>query len=148
MTQPLREERASPFGVCPAADADCTELAKVGQATTGLAPSSATEIEWLVDGAATYAAILEAVAEAKHHVHLEYYIFTPDRVGTALRDALVERARAGVEVRMLLDAVGSARVRKSFLQPLLNAGADIQWFHPSQLLKPFKRPWVNMRTHR
>lgn len=133
--------------VCPP-DADCTELAKVGQATTGLAPSSATEIEWLVDGAATYAAILEAVAEAKHHVHLEYYIFTPDRVGTALRDALVERARAGVEVRMLLDAVGSARVRKSFLQPLLDAGADIQWFHPSQLLKPFKRPWLNLRTHR
>jgi len=55
--------------VCPP-DADCTELAKIAQATTGLAPSSATEVTWLVDGAATYAALLEAVAQARDHVHL------------------------------------------------------------------------------
>ncbi len=133
--------------VCPP-DADCTELARLGQATTGLAPSSATGVEWLVDGAATYAAILQAVAQARHHVHLEYYIFEPDHAGTALRDALVERARAGIKVRLLLDAVGSSKVRRKFLQPLLDAGGEAVWFHPSQLLKPFKRPWFNLRTHR
>lgn len=133
--------------VCPA-DADCTELAKVAQATTGLAPSSATAVQWLVDGAATYAAILEAVAQARRHIHLEYYIFNPDHAGTTLRDALVERARAGVKVRLLLDAVGSSKIRKAFLRPLLDAGGEAVWFHPSQLLKPFKRPWVNLRTHR
>ncbi|MCH3828600.1 hypothetical protein LZB50_09545, partial [Campylobacter jejuni] len=84
--------------VCPP-DSDCTELAKVAQATTGLAPSSATEVTWLVDGAATYAALLDAIAQARDHVHLEYYIFNPDHAGTALRDALVERAQAGVQVR-------------------------------------------------
>lgn len=80
--------------VCPP-DSDCTELAKVAQATTGLAPSSATEVTWLVDGAATYAALLDAIAQARDHVHLEYYIFNPDHAGTALRDALVERAQIG-----------------------------------------------------
>lgn len=129
-------------------DGEFSELSRIGQATTGLAPSSATEVDWLVDGAATYAAILEAIAQAEHHVHLEYYIFQPDHAGTALRDALVERARAGVAVRLLLDAVGSSKLRKHFLQPLLDAGGEAVWFHPSQLLKPFKRPWVNMRTHR
>ncbi len=133
--------------VCPP-DADCTELAKIAQATTGLAPSSATEVEWLVDGAATYRALLEAIAQARDHLHLEYYIFNPDHAGTALRDALVERARAGVRVRLLLDAVGSSAIRKRFLAPLLEAGAEVVWFHPRQLLKPFKRPWLNMRTHR
>ncbi|MCF7752429.1 cardiolipin synthase [Bacillus subtilis subsp. subtilis] len=133
--------------VCPP-DADCTELAKIAQATTGLAPTSATEVEWLVDGAATYTALLAAVAQARDHVHVEYYIFNPDHAGTALRDALVERARAGVRVRLLLDAVGSSAIRKRFLQPLLDAGGEVAWFHPRQLLKPFKRPWLNMRTHR
>lgn len=133
--------------VCPP-DADCTELAKIAQATTGLAPSSATEVTWLVDGAATYAALLEAVAQARDHVHLEYYIFNPDHAGTALRDALVERAQAGVQVRLLLDAVGSSALPRRFLQPLLDAGGEAIWFHPRQLLKPFKRPWLNLRTHR
>ncbi|WP_267119698.1 cardiolipin synthase, partial [Xanthomonas sacchari] len=135
--------------VCPP-DADCTELAKIAQATTGLAPSSATAVQWLVDGAATYEAILRDIGAAQHHVHLEYYIFNPDRTGTRIRDALVERARAGVRVRLLLDAVGSSQVRKRFLRPLLEAGAEVAWFHPTQLLRPFKfkRPWVNLRTHR
>ena len=93
--------------VCPP-DVKCTELVRLGQATTGLPPSSATAVEWLVDGAATYAAILDAVAAARRHVNLEYYIFEPDHAGTALRDALIERAMAGVKVRLLLDAVGSS----------------------------------------
>ena len=110
--------------------------------------STATQVEWLVDGAATDAAILAAVAGARRHVNLEYYIFEPDHAGTALRDALVERARAGVKVRLLLDAVGSSGIRRRFMQPLLDAGGEVAWFHPRQLLKPFKRPWLNLRTHR
>ncbi|MCD9085196.1 cardiolipin synthase [Stenotrophomonas sp. SY1] len=129
-------------------DEDCSELARVGQATTGLALSSATDVDWLVDGAATYAAIIQAIGQARRHVNLEYYIFEPDHAGTAMRDALVERARNGVKVRLLLDAVGSSRIRRRFLQPLLDAGAEVAWFHPRQLLKPFKRPWLNLRTHR
>ncbi|MCL7714862.1 cardiolipin synthase [Stenotrophomonas mori] len=142
-----REGMESYSSACPP-DVDCTELSRIGQATTGLAPSTAVQVDWLVDGAVTYAAILRAVAGARRHVNLEYYIFEPDHAGTALRDALIERARAGVTVRLLLDAVGSSRIRRRFLQPLREAGAEVVWFHPRQLLKPFKRPWLNMRTHR
>lgn len=133
--------------VCPA-DGHCDELTRVGQATTGLAPSTATGVDWLVDGAATYAAILAAIAAARRHVNLEYYIFEPDHAGTALRDALVARVRDGIKVRLLLDAVGSSKIKRRFLQPLLDAGGEVAWFHPQQLLKPFKRPWLNLRTHR
>ncbi|MFT4197970.1 MAG: cardiolipin synthase [Pseudoxanthomonas sp.] len=131
---------------CPPDEA-CTELALLGQATTGLPPSSARAVRLLVDGGATYDALLEAIAGARNHVHLEYYIFEPDRIGTRVRDALVERARAGVEVRLLLDAVGSAKVGARFLQPLHAAGGHSAWFHPTRF-RPFTRPWVNLRSHR
>ena len=87
------------------------------------------------------------MASATNHVHLEYYIYMPDQTGTLLRDALVERARAGVKVRLLLDAVGSSAVSDRFLQPLLDAGGEFAWFHPTRF-RPFTRTWVNLRTHR
>ena len=130
-----------------AAGSQCLELARLAQSTTGLPPSSATAMHWLVDGNATYAALLEAIAGARHHVHLEYYIWNPDRTGLRLRDALVARARAGVHVRLLLDAVGAARMRRRHLQPLLDAGAEVGWFHPTRF-RPFTRPWLNLRSHR
>ena len=142
-----RDDMSSYRAVCPVDD-NASELSKVAQSTTGLPPSTATSLHWLVDGGNAYPAILEAVRQARHHIHLMYYIYTPEQNGTALRDALIERARAGVQVRLLLDAIGSSKVRKAFLQPLRDAGAEVFWFHPSQLLRPFKRPWMNLRTHR
>lgn len=131
---------------CPI-DENCSELAMLAQTTTGLPPASATSVQLLVDGAATYDAIVDAIAAARNHVHLEYYIFAADRTGSRIRDALVERARAGVKVRLLLDAVGCGGVKDSFFRPLVEAGGEFSWFHPTRL-RPFTRPWVNMRTHR
>lgn len=124
-----------------------SELATLAQASSGQPPSSATSMQLLVDGASTYQTILEAVAEARNHIHLEYYIFTADTTGTRLRDALTERAAAGVKVRLLLDAVGCTGLRRQFLQPLIDAGGQFQWFHPTRF-KLFTRPWLNLRTHR
>lgn len=131
---------------CPASP-DCKELALLGQSTTGLPPSTATSAQMLVDGAATYDAIISAIAGARNHIHLEYYIYQPDQSGTRIRDALVERARAGVKVRVLLDKVGSSSVRRTFFQPLLDAGGELAWFHPISF-RPLKRSWMNLRTHR
>lgn len=132
--------------VCPA-NAECDELSKLGQSTTGLPPSTATNIDLLIDGAATFDAIVEAIGNARKHVHLEYYIYEPDQSGTRIRDALIERAKAGIEVKLLLDGVGSSRARHKFLRPLVEAGGQVAWFHPIKL-RFFRRPWVNMRSHR
>ncbi|MBJ7575506.1 cardiolipin synthase [Luteimonas sp. MC1828] len=126
---------------------DGVELARLSQATTGLPLSSARSVRLLVDGAAKYQALLADIAEARHHVHLEYYIYEPDQTGAALRDALVERARAGVAVRLLVDAVGSGGARR-FFKPLLDAGGEVAWFHPMRLGQFWHRPWANLRTHR
>lgn len=131
---------------CPL-DQDCTEMGLLAQATTGLPPSTATSVRLLIDGAVTCESLLDAIAAARNHIHLEYYIYRPDYTGTLLRDALIERARAGIKVRLLLDAVGSSSIRRSFLAPLLQAGAEFAWFHPTRF-RPFTRPWLNLRTHR
>ncbi|HLM52862.1 MAG TPA: cardiolipin synthase, partial [Pseudoxanthomonas sp.] len=124
-----------------------TELGVLAQAVTGLPPSTCNSVELLIDGAATFDALIEAIATARDHVHVEYYIWMPDRTGTRLRDALVERARAGIRVRLLLDAMGASKLSRRFLRPLLQAGGEMAWFHPTRL-RPFSRPWLNLRTHR
>lgn len=128
--------------------AQAKELSLLAQATSGLPPSSARQARWLVDGAATYAALINDIGRAECHIHLEYYIYASDHSGTAIRDALIERARAGVKVRLLLDAVGSARVKRGFFQPLLDAGGELAWFHPARFGRIWTRTWVNLRTHR
>ncbi|HVR81164.1 MAG TPA: cardiolipin synthase [Luteimonas sp.] len=143
-----RARVALPAGEDAVDTSDAIELSRLAQATTGLHVSSATVVQLLVDGAATYDALLADVRQAQHHVHLEYYIYAADRSGTALRDALVERARAGVAVRLLLDAVGCADTPRAFFAPLIEAGGELAWFHPMRLGRIWKRPWLNMRSHR
>ncbi len=124
-------------------------LSKLAEACTQFKASSATQATVLVGGAACFADILRVIAQARYHVHLEYYIFEPDHTGTQFRDALIERARAGVKVRLLLDAVGSARINDTFLQPLLMAGAEVAFFHRTRIRwRGLWKPKINLRTHR
>ena len=123
-------------------------LDRMALAMTGFPATTATRVELLVDGGATYAALLVAIAAACHHVHVEYYIYAGDRTGTLIRDALVERAKAGVKVRVLLDGVGS-KLAKDFARPLHDAGVELAFFHPVRWwMAPFSRPKLNMRSHR
>lgn len=135
-------------GCIDACSPDAQELATLAHASTGFALSSARDVRLLVDGAATYDALIEAIGGARHQVHLEYYIYTPDTSGGALRDALVACARRGVKVRLLLDAIGSAKCSRAFLAPLVDAGGEVAWFHPTRFWRFWSRPWLNMRTHR
>ncbi|MCB1775824.1 MAG: cardiolipin synthase [Candidatus Competibacteraceae bacterium] len=118
-------------------------LARVGQG----APMPAIGITVLETGDACYEAIETAIMAAQHHIHLEYYIWQPDLIGVRLRDALIEKARHGVQVRLLLDAIGSDRINHRFLKPLQNAGVQIAWFNPIGLRR-FRLKYVNFRTHR
>ncbi|MGY0505841.1 cardiolipin synthase [Luteimonas sp. e5] len=127
------------------------ELQRMVAACAGFPPSSATRLELLVDGGGKYPRLLADIAAARHAVHLEYYIYNPDRTGTELRDALVAAATRGVRVRLLLDAVGAKKSSRRFFQPLLDAGGEVQWFHPlrfGRMLRFWQRPWLNLRTHR
>jgi cardiolipin synthase len=123
------------------------QMAKLGTATCGLPVSSAVDVELLSGGARTFDAIFEAVRAAQNHIHLEYYIFEPDKIGTALRDLLIERAKQGVTVRLLIDALGSKRIGRNFMAPMLEAGVKVALFHDTKIGRRL-RPVTNYRTHR
>lgn len=118
-------------------------LERLGQGTPAPAASAAV----LETGDACFQAIEAAIEAASHHVHLEYYMWQPDRVGTRLRDLLIAKARAGVEIRLLLDAIGSDHTDHRFIRPLLNAGAEFAWFNPISLRR-LRPNHINFRTHR
>ena len=126
---------------------DSADMARLAAATTGFPPTRSADVRLLIGGARCFDALLEAIAAAEGHVHLEYYILDPDQTGTLLRDALVERARAGVRVRLLLDTLGSSRLSARFLAPLRAAGVEIAWFHPFRL-RWIRSPRLNLRNHR
>jgi cardiolipin synthase len=123
------------------------QLAALGMASCGLPISTATSVELLSGGARTFDAIFESIRQARDHVHLEYYIFEPDRIGSALRELLIERARNGVAVRVLLDALGSKRIGRQFMAPMRAAGIQVALFHDSRIGRRL-RPVINYRTHR
>lgn len=104
-----------------------------------------TRVEVLANGDNFYAAELEAIRAAKKFVHIECYIFQQGRLTDQFLQALEERAGAGVEVRLVIDAIGSTAFPKSRLEPLQRAGGKVAWYHP---VRWYNWPRINNRTHR
>jgi cardiolipin synthase len=106
-------------------------------------------VRLLRDGVAAFPVMLGAIAEARQEVLLEMYWIGADRVGGSFRAALVERALAGVRVRVLFDPIGSLETPASFWSPLLEAGAEVDQYSP---ISPFKRRFrlrrIAHRDHR
>jgi len=121
-------------------------LARLGTLVSEMPVAACSQVKLLKNGAQTFEALLLAIREAKHHIHLEYYIFHPDALGRSFIEALTERAKAGIQVRLLLDAVGSSRMRRRHLKTLRKAGGEVAFFHKVRLFS-FK-PRINFRTHR
>ncbi|MBI5536214.1 MAG: cardiolipin synthase ClsB [Deltaproteobacteria bacterium] len=106
-------------------------------------------VRLLRDGAQALPAMLAAVSEARSEVVAEFYWWASDRTGTKFRDALAERARAGVKVRAIYDSVGSLWVEDSFFEPLRDAGAQVVEYHPVSPTSPrFRLDRIFMRDHR
>lgn len=90
--------------------------------------------------------MLRAIASAQHHVHIQFYIFMDDAVGRLLRDALIDKARQGVKVRLLYDDVGSWKAKNSFFRVMQQEGIEVYPFGEVKFAALTKR--VNYRNHR
>jgi cardiolipin synthase len=128
-------------------DPDHAELARVGISAGEAPPLRADSVAVYTEGEPAYAALCEAIERARHHVHLEYYIWEPDRFGLHLLDLLARRARAGARVRALIDALGSLKLKRRHLAPLLEAGGEHAWFNPPTL-RILRGRRADFRTHR
>jgi cardiolipin synthase A/B len=102
----------------------------IEQALAGSTLSVGNKVALLEDGANTYTAMLQAIKGAKHHVHLETYIFEDDEIGQRFAEALKERARAGVKVRLLYDAVGSIGTPAAFFKSIADGGVEVTPCNP------------------
>ena len=102
-------------------------------------------VEVLTNGEVFYEAELDAIRRARHSVNIEAYIFQKGEVTREFVEALTERARSGVKVRIVLDAVGSFATWESYFAELRAAGGRVCWYHP---LRWYTVARFNNRTHR
>ncbi|KFF12403.1 hypothetical protein IW15_12690 [Chryseobacterium soli] len=87
--------------------------------------SQRNHVELLINGEGKFAKVFEVLQRAKHHIHLEYYIYDNDEIGNRLADLLIEKAREGVTVRFLYDDMGSGKIGKKLLKRLKAAGIEV-----------------------
>jgi cardiolipin synthase len=97
------------------------------------------------DGPYTFDAWIEAIDGARDYIHFENYILRDDRVGRVFRDALVSKARQGVEVRLLYDWMGCWATRRRYWKPYREGGVEVRAFNPPSIQDPFG---VLQRDHR
>ncbi len=123
------------------------DLMLLAYRSPGLPPTLGNRIQVLSDAENAYPAILESIAGAKKHIHVLYFIIQPDGSGRMLRDALTERAKAGVEVRVLYDDIGSWEMKLDFFRPLIEAGGKVHEYRPVRFSR-FRTFYANFRNHR
>lgn len=104
------------------------------------------EVRFLPDGLDAYSALLEMIEKAEKTIHVMTFILGRDPVSREIIKRLCRKAESGVQVRLLLDALGSYRSRGRFLNPLRQAGGQVGIFMP---MLPLHRKWsANLRNHR
>ena len=121
-------------------------LARLLKSTIHAVPLYGSRITPYTDGASKMEALLDEIARARHHIHLQYYILCNDRTGSRLCDALRAKAREGVQVRILYDDVGSSSVKKSFFASLRRDGIEVRAFLHVRF--PRFTSKINYRNHR
>ena len=109
-------------------------------------PFKDNEIDIYTDGYQFFHALLRDVAKAKHHIHIDSYIFNDDELGNMIADALIDKAKEHVEVRVIYDDVGCWDVKGSFFERMRDAGIEVHGFMPVKF--PAFTSKVNYRNHR
>lgn len=109
-------------------------------------PFKDNHVDVFTSGSDFFLSLLQAIGSARHHIHLDTYIIEDDALGRLIADALIDKARLGVEVRLVYDDVGCWRVKDAFFERLRDAGVEVHAFMPVRF-PAFTRK-VNYRNHR
>ncbi len=103
-------------------------------------------VKLLVNGEEKFPELLEALKQARHHIHLEYYIYEQDEIGMAIIELLIQKAREGVQVRFIYDDFGSPSIKKKIERRMRDAGIEVHPFHKVHFYLLANR--INYRNHR
>ncbi|HEY6830441.1 MAG TPA: phospholipase D-like domain-containing protein, partial [Gemmatimonadaceae bacterium] len=136
---PMRYHMKHQFGIRDVA------FLQTMHALTGAPLSEGNRVTILKNGVQIFPAMLAAIRGAKKTINLEFYIYWDGEIGREFAEALAAKARAGVHVKVILDAVGSAPMSQPLIDFMTRTGLDLEWYHP---LRWYTISRVNHRTHR
>jgi cardiolipin synthase len=103
-------------------------------------------VKLLLNGEEKFPELMQCLSEAKHHIHMEYYIYEEDEIGSAIIELLIKKAKEGVEVRFIYDDFGSPTIKKKLEKRMHEAGIEIYPF--SKVLFYLLANRINYRNHR
>jgi cardiolipin synthase A/B len=136
---PVRYHMKHQFGVRDVA------FLQTMHALTGAALSEGNKVEVLRNGVQFFPAMLSAIRGAKKTINVEFYIYWDGEIARQFAETLAERARAGVKINVVLDAVGSSTMSRDLVEFMQRNGIAVEWYHP---LRWYTLSRVNHRTHR
>lgn len=97
-------------------------------------------MEIYTNGYEFFPALLRAISQARHHIHVDVFIFADDALGRLVADALIAKAREGVEVRLIYDDVANWQVKNSFYERMREEGIEVHPFMPVKFTVFTSRP--------
>lgn len=133
-------------GGFPDVPSEHQQLIKLFRRQSGAFPYPDNKVRFFLSGKDMLDNLLRDIAQARHHIHMEFYIMEDDRVGRAVRQALMDRAREGVSVRLVYDDVGCWNVKNRFFKEMEKAGVQVAPFLPVRFPKLTSK--VDFRNHR
>ena len=108
--------------------------------------TTGNQLKILKNGNETFNAIFEAIKNARHHIHLEYYILADDKIGNRLKELLIEKKKEGIEIRIIIDDVGSWSLKEDYISDLQKNGIELYSF--MEVRFPRLTSKMNFRNHR
>ncbi len=140
-----RREGRSGYRLDDPVDVASGDFLRACEALTGAPISHGNTLEILINGDRIFPAMLDVVRRAERTISFLSYVYWEGEIAHEMAEALAERARAGVEVCVLLDAVGSLKMDRGLLRTMSDAGVRVHRFRP---VKPYAARRLNHRTHR
>jgi cardiolipin synthase len=128
-----------------ALDVSSPEFLRACEELTGAGMTVGSHVELLVNGDRIFPAYLQTIREARSTINCLTYVYWRGDIADEVAGALADRARDGVEVNVLLDAVGTVKMDRELLRSMRDAGVNVAYFRP---LKPYALRRANNRTHR
>jgi len=108
--------------------------------------TSGNTVTLLLNGENKFAEVIKAINEAKHHIHIEYYIYEDDEIGKTIERLLIKKAAEGITVRFIYDDFGSRSIRRQLVKRIRNGGVSAFPFHKVKFWAFANR--LNYRNHR
>jgi len=126
--------------------AECTGLIEMFRHNNSHPVFSGNSVRLLTSGREKFDNLFEDIRKARKHIHLDYYIIDQCKIGYELQLLLIQKAKEGVEVRLIYDDIGSWKTKNRFFKEMQDAGVQVYPF--LKVLLPYLSPKFNYRNHR